>query len=83
MSRDILDLAMLQPTPKTWKAALQKAQDAYGAAVLQSLGKARTRLLDDPQRLARCIKALQVSTPQALIYQRLTKLRELLKSQLP
>jgi hypothetical protein len=74
MSRDILDLAMLQPTPKTWSAASQKAEDAYGAAVLPSLAKARARLLDDPQRLARCIKVLQVSTPQALLYQRLTTL---------
>lgn len=74
MSRDILDLAMLQPTPKTWSAAVQKAEDAYGAAVLQSLKKARARLLDDPQRLARCIEVLQVSTPQALLYQRLKAL---------
>jgi hypothetical protein len=65
---------MLQPTPKTWSAAVQKAEDAYGAVVLQSLEKARARLLDDPQRLARCIEALQVSTPQALLYQRLTTL---------
>lgn len=74
MSRDILDLAMLQPTPKTWSAASQKAEDAYGAAVLPSLAKARARLLDDPPRLARCIQVLQVSTPQALLYQRLATL---------
>ncbi len=36
--------------------------------------KARARLLDDPPRLARCIQVLQVSTPQALLYQRLTRL---------
>jgi len=74
MSRDTLDLAMLQPTPKTWSAAVQKAEDAYGAVVLPSLEKARARLLDDPQRLARCIQVLQVSTPQALLYQRLATL---------
>lgn len=74
MSRDIIDLAMLQPAPKTWKAALHKAEDAYGAAVLGALAKARTRLLDDPRRLARCMKALQMSTPQALLYQRLAGL---------
>lgn len=74
MSRDILDLAMLQPTPKTWSAAVEKAEDAYGAAVLQLLKKAGARLLDDPQRLARCIEVLQVSTPQALLYQRLKAL---------
>lgn len=74
MSRDILDLAMLQPTAKVWKAGLQKAEAAYGAVILPSLAKARQRLLGEPQRLARCMKALQVHTPQALVYQRLVKL---------
>lgn len=74
MSRDIIDLAMLQPSPKVWTAALQKAEDAYGAVVLQALEKARSQLQGDPQGLARRIQALQVTTPQALLYQRLAKL---------
>lgn len=74
MGRDILDLAMLQATAKVWKTALEKAEAAYGTVVLPSLAKARQRLLGDPQRLARCMEALQVHTPQALVYQRLGKL---------
>ena len=71
LSRDIIDLAMLHPTKKTWKASLQKAEDAYGAAVLRALGAARARLMDDPGSLAHCIEALKITTPQALVYQRL------------
>lgn len=74
LSRDIIDLAMLQAAPKTWMAALEKAEDAYGATVLKALSAARGRLMDDPKRLARCIEALKISTPQALLYQRLASL---------
>jgi hypothetical protein len=74
MSRDIIDLAMLQPTDETWMAALKKAEEAYGAVVLQSLEKARARLIENPQRLARCVQALQIKTPSALLYQRLMDL---------
>jgi hypothetical protein len=74
MSRDIIDLAMLQPTDETWMAALKKAEEAYGAVVLQSLEKARARLIENPQRLVRRVQALQIKTPSALLYQRLMDL---------
>lgn len=75
MSRDIIDLAMLQPARKTWKVALQKAEGAYGDAVPRALNAALTRLTDDPRRLARCIDALKITIPQALLHQRLAGLR--------
>jgi hypothetical protein len=74
MSRDILDLAMLQPSQATRSAALHKAEATYGDFVLQSLEKARARLVENPQRLARCIQALQITTPPALLHQRLMNL---------
>jgi len=75
LSRDIIDLAMLQPAQKTWKPALRKAEDAYGEAVMQAFDKAVARLTEDPQRLARCMDALKFSIPQALLHQRLVDLR--------
>jgi transcriptional regulator with XRE-family HTH domain len=39
--------------------------------VLKALNAARGRLLEDPRRIARCIDVLNISTPQALLYQRL------------
>ena len=71
LGRDIIDLAMLQPAPETWSAALQKAEEAYGAAVMQALDKALARLTDEPRRLARFMVALKMIIPQALIQQRL------------
>ena len=74
MSRDIIDLAMLQVTPILWNDGLRKAEDAYGVAVLDALTKARKRLLEEPQHLARCMQILQISVPQALVHQRLASL---------
>lgn len=75
LHRDIIDLAMLRPAQKTWKAALQKAEDAYGAAVQQALEAALARLAGDPGRLARCMDALQITIPPALLHQCLADLR--------
>lgn len=74
MSRDIIDLAMLQPAGRTWTTALEKAEGAYGVAVLQALMSARDQLIGDPRRLARCMDSLKITTPQALLHQRLADL---------
>ena len=75
-SRDILDLAMLHPDANTWTTALDKAEEAYGDAILRCLRSAATSLLDDPRRLARCIDALEINMPQALVHRRLAILLE-------
>lgn len=77
MSRDIIDLAMLQPGKKTWTPALEKAESAYGQAVLKAMQDAATRLLEQPTRLTRCIESLQITTPQALLHQNITNLLHL------
>lgn len=74
MSRDILDLAMLEPARPIWRAALRKAEDACGEAVPRAVKAARVQLLEDRRRLARCMEALQISVPQALLHQRLQRL---------
>jgi hypothetical protein len=77
LSRDIIDLAMLQPTLKVWKLALRKAEDAYGQTVPRALEGAVDRLTGDPRRLARCMDALKIRIPPALIQQRLVGLRQI------
>lgn len=77
LSRDIIDLAMLQPTPKVWKPALRKAEDAYGESVMRALEGAVARLTGDPRRLARCMDALKMRIPPALLQQRLAGLRQI------
>lgn len=77
LSRDIIDLAMLQPTPNVWKLALRKAEDAYGESVMRALEGAVARLTGDPRRLARCMDALKMRIPPALLLQRLAGLRQI------
>jgi hypothetical protein len=74
-SRDLIDLAMMQPKGKLLKQALAKAEAAYGASVERDLAKAIDHLLDREGRLERCMAAMQVNTPRAQLWQRIKALR--------
>lgn len=74
-SRDLIDLAMMQPKGKLLKQALAKAEGAYGASVQADLAKAIDHLLGREGRLERCMAALQVTLPRALVWQRIKALR--------
>ncbi|MBL0727357.1 nucleotidyl transferase AbiEii/AbiGii toxin family protein [Piscinibacter sp. HJYY11] len=74
-SRDLIDLAMMQPKGKLMKQALAKAQAAYGDSVERDLGKAVDHLLGREGRLERCMTVMQVSVPRALLWQRIKALR--------
>lgn len=68
-SRDLIDLAMMQPDTIALKAGARKAVDAYGETVGESLNKAVTYLQDRPQRLDECIRALKIDAPRAVVWQ--------------
>lgn len=61
MSRDIIDLAMMinhwGPLPEP---AVQKAEDAYGQAVMKSFDKATKSLREHPERLKEYIRELAI-----------------------
>lgn len=73
-SRDLIDLAMLRPPPGLFNAAAAKAERAYGAAVLADLGKAIEHLTGRHGRLERCMKALQMRMPKAVLWQKIRAL---------
>lgn len=75
-SRDLIDLAMLQPKGKLLKQAMAKAESAYGQSIAQDLAKAVDHLLGREGRLERCMTAMQVSVPRALLWQRIKALRK-------
>jgi hypothetical protein len=78
MSRDLIDLAMMQPGAALFRAALAKAQRAYGKSVAADLDKAIEALRARPQRLDRCMEALQMTTvPKALLWKRIKALKAL------
>ena len=78
MSRDLIDLAMMQPDADLFGRALAKAKAAYGKSVAADLAKAIEALRARPQRLDRCMEALQVTTvPKALLWKRIKALKVL------
>jgi hypothetical protein len=75
-SRDLIDLAMLEPPRPVLKQALAKATTAYGAAVERDLTRAISRLVERPGRLEHCMTALKMDgVPRALLWKRIKRLR--------
>jgi len=74
-SRDLIDLAMMTPTKNLLNRAIDKARAAYGDSIERDLTKAVQNLRDRPERLDRCMSALQITTvPKALLWQRIRAL---------
>lgn len=79
-SRDLIDLAMMQPSTKLLLQGLEKAGEAYGRdTILRDLEQAIERMAGDPQWLARCLGAMAVEVPQAVVWQRIRALHRLLR----
>jgi hypothetical protein len=70
-SRDLIDLAMMQPGKPLLRQAMDKARGAYGDSIQRDLGKAVAHLLGRPGRLERCMQALAMTAPKAVVWQRI------------
>jgi hypothetical protein len=77
-NRDIIDLAMMKPSLALLRAAVTKAESAYGQAIRQDLEKALQRLQQRQAWLARCMAAMGMTLPQALLWQNLRSLKRIL-----
>ena len=77
-SRDVLDLAMMELPLPQMRAALRKAEQAYGAAVTRDLAKALARLQTREGWLERCMQAMAMHMPKAVLWQKLRRLKRLL-----
>lgn len=77
-SRDVIDLAMMKPALTLLRQAVAKAEQAYGAAILRDLGRAIDRLREQPQRLERAMRAMAMTLPPALVWQRIRALRRVI-----
>ena len=76
-SRDLIDLAMMQAPLSLLRRALAKAEGAYGPAILRDFEKALDRLMSRSGWLDRCMQAMDMQLPKALLWQRLRQLRKL------
>jgi hypothetical protein len=77
-SRDVIDLAMMNPSLELLRQAVAKAESAYGHAIRQDLGKAIQRLQGRRGWLERCMEALAMNLPKALVWKALRSLRKVL-----
>jgi len=75
--RDVIDLAMLSLSKSEFTAATTKAEAAYGEAILKDLAKVIGILGEANGLLERCMKAMDVSVPRALLWQNISKLKNL------
>jgi hypothetical protein len=78
-NRDIIDLAMMNPSLKLLRSAVAKAETAYGQSIRHDLGKAIDRLQNRHGWLERCMQVMAMTLPKAVVWQQLRKLRRVLK----
>jgi hypothetical protein len=62
------------------QAALTKATQAYGPAVASDLAKAIDRLQAREGWLERCMQAMAMTMPKAVLWQKVRALRRVLKA---
>ncbi len=77
-SRDIIDLALMSPSLMLLKKSVAKAEAAYGKAIRFDLDNALQRLQNRQGWLERCMQALAMNLPKAVVWQRLRALRKVL-----
>lgn len=75
-SRDVIDLAMMQPRLPLLRQAIVKAEAAYGHAIRVDLGKAIHQLQQRQGWLERCMQAMDITLPKALVWQRVRNLNK-------
>lgn len=74
--RDLIDLAMMEPTADLFQRAIAKAETAYRSAVLTDLIKAIDYLRVNPRRLDDYMAALGMhASAPAVLWQRITRLQ--------
>ena len=78
-NRDIIDLAMMNPSLALLRLAVAKAEAAYGQAIRRDLDKAINRLKTRPDLLDRCMQAMAMTLPKAVVWGQIRKLCRVLK----
>ncbi len=73
--RDVIDLAMLNLSKSEFAEAAIKGEAAYGAAILKDLARVIGMLGEANGLLERCMKAMDVSVPRALLWQNISKVK--------
>lgn len=78
LNRDVIDLAMMMPARPLLQEAVAKARVAYGDAILNDLGKAIDRMENRDGWMERCMKAMAMEMPKALLWKHIRALKQIL-----
>ncbi|QHI97146.1 hypothetical protein GT347_03625 [Xylophilus rhododendri] len=78
MSRDVIDLAMMQPAMPMLRQARLKAREAYGDSIDSCLAKAIDYLRQRPALLDKRISAMSMTATRAQVWQRIKALEAVL-----
>ena len=81
--RDVIDLSMLNLTKTEFAEAATKSKAAYGEAILKDLSKVIDRLGEANRLLERCMKAMDISVPRALLWQNISKVKSFIADGMP
>ena len=81
--RDVIDLAMLNLSKAEFPEATTKGEAAYGEAILKDLAKVIGMLGDANGLLERCMKAMDVLVPRALLWQNISKVKSYIANGIP
>lgn len=77
-SRDVIDLAMMDLKLPQLREAVEKATKAYGPAIARDLAKAIDRIQNRPGWLERCMQAMAMDMPKAVLWNKIRNLRQVL-----
>lgn len=75
-NRDLIDLAMMQPDKSLLEAAMTKARGAYGDAIVKDLAKAIERVENRSEWLERCMQAMAMDIPKAVLWKNIRRLKK-------
>jgi len=78
-SRDLIDLAMMNLSVVQLRAAVDKAEQAYGQSICRDLAKAIDRAERRVGWLDRCMQAMVMELPKAVLWQKIRHLKQVLK----
>lgn len=74
----VIDLAMMNLQTLQLLAALDKATEAYGPAIARDLAKAIDRIQNRQGWLERCMQAMAMNVPKAVIWKKIRNLKQVL-----
>lgn len=77
-NRDLIDLAMMQPSKDLFCEAVSKAEEPYGNAIIRDLGKAIEKFQQRQEWLERCMLAMEINIPKAVLWERIRALRQII-----